>query len=97
MGIIICRDNDKNILKDQILGSPVRNQFQKDAGSQSVNYSLPFDNQDQQIILYWYILYSVFLICLQKILGWKFAVSYWKYIQANFFLFYPPGEQTLGL
>lgn len=52
MGIIICRDNDKNILEDQILGSPVRYQFQKDAGSQSVTYSLPFDNQDQQIILY---------------------------------------------
>lgn len=52
MSIILHRDNDKGVLEDQILGSPVRNQFQKDAGSQSVIYSLPFDNQDQQIILY---------------------------------------------
>lgn len=53
MGIIICRDNDKDILEDQILGSPVKNQFQKDAGSQSLIYYLIID---KQIILYSYIL-----------------------------------------
>lgn len=57
MSIILHRDNDKGVLEDQILGSPVRNQFQKDADSQSVIYSLPFDNQDQQIILYWFIFF----------------------------------------
>lgn len=52
MSIIIHRDNDKDMLEDKVLGSLVRNQFQKDAGSQSVIYSLPFDNQDQQNIFY---------------------------------------------
>lgn len=52
MGIIIHRDNDKGVLEDQILGPPARNQFQKDAGSQSVIYSLSFDDRDQKIILY---------------------------------------------
>lgn len=59
MGIIIHRDNDKGVLEDQILGPPARNQFQKDAGSQSVIYSLSFDDQDQKIILYCFILFWI--------------------------------------
>ena len=45
------RDNERGMLEDQILGSPVRNQFQKDANSQFGIYCLPFDKQEQQIVL----------------------------------------------
>lgn len=65
MGITIHRDNDEGVLEDQILGSAMRSQFQKDAGSQSVIYSLPFDNQIRLFYIDSFFFASVFLICLQ--------------------------------
>lgn len=47
------------MLEDQILDSLVRNQFQKDADPQFRIYCLPFGKQEQQIVLYCLILFSV--------------------------------------
>lgn len=60
------RGNERGMLEDQILGSPMRNQLQKDADSQFGIYCLPFNKQEQQIGLYCFVLFSViFPICLR--------------------------------
>jgi len=56
------RDNERDMLEDQILGSRVRMPFQKDATSQFGIYCLLFGKQEQRIVLYCFILFSVIFL-----------------------------------